>query len=134
MTDEATIRLRVHPFRLHVVYSLVRGPAVFGYEIRGDDARAPTDALHAVDEDFGVLVPQRVREEVGRVWQERCEFCERCVEEGYLECAYGEGGGDVDSAAHGREDVGDAQRGEGSGTLCDIDVRDVEVWEDLGQF
>jgi hypothetical protein len=40
----------------------------------------------------------------------------------------------VDGAAHGGEDVGDAQRGEGGVALCDVDVRDVEVWEDLRQF
>lgn len=87
MTDEATIRLRVHPFRLDVVHSLVRRPPVPSYEVRRDDARAPAHALHAMNEHFGVLVSQRVREEVGRVRQEGGEFCERRVEQGHLEFA-----------------------------------------------
>jgi len=40
----------------------------------------------------------------------------------------------VDGATHGGENVGDAQRGEGGVALCDIDVGDVEVWEDLREF
>jgi hypothetical protein len=89
LADEATIWLRVHPFRLNVVHSLVCRPTVSGYEVRRDDARAPADALYAMNEHFGVLVPQRVREEVRRVRQECREFCERRVEEGYLEFADG---------------------------------------------
>lgn len=135
MTDEATIRLRIHPLRLHVVHSLARSPPVPGYEVGGDYARTPADTLDAVNQDFGVLVPQRVREEVRRVRQERREFCKRRVEEGYLEFAdVGQAGGDVDAAAHGGEDVGDAQGGERGVALCDIDVRDVEVGEDFGQL
>ena len=134
LADEATIRLRVHPFGLHVVHSLVRRPAVSGNEIRRNDACASADALHAMNEDFGVLVAQRVREEVRRIRQECREFCERRVEQGDLEFADGEGGGDVDGAAHSGENVGDAQRGEGGLALCDVDVRDVEVGEDLRQF
>lgn len=40
----------------------------------------------------------------------------------------------MDSATHGGEDVGDAQGGKGGMTLCDIDIRDVEVGEDLRQL
>lgn len=40
----------------------------------------------------------------------------------------------MDGAAHGRENVGDAQRGEGGVALCNVDVRDVEVGEDLRQL
>ena len=40
----------------------------------------------------------------------------------------------MDGATHGGEDVGDAQRGEGGVALCDVDVRDVEVGEDLCQL
>ena len=47
---------------------------------------------------------------------------------------YWEGRGYVDGATHCGEDVGDAQRGEGGVALCDIDVRDIEVGEDLRQF
>jgi len=134
LADEATIRLRIHPLRLHVVHSLIPRPAVPGYEVGGDDACASADTLHAVDEDFGVLVPQRVGQEVCRVRQERREFRERRVEQGYLEFADGEVWRDVDGAAHGGEDVGDAERGECGVAFCDIDVGDVEVWEDLGQL
>ena len=75
-----------------------------------------------MDENFGVLVPQRVSEEFCGVWEESGEFCKRGVEEGYLQFAYGEGGGYVDGATHGGEDVGDAQGGEGGVALGDIDV------------
>ena len=64
-----------------------------------------------MNEHPGVLVPQRVGEEVCRVRQELGKLCKRRVEEGYLEFADGEGGWNVDGAAHGREDVGDAERG-----------------------
>ena len=40
----------------------------------------------------------------------------------------------MDGAAHGGEHVGDSEGGEGGLALCDIDVRDVEVWEDFRQF
>ena len=56
MTDEATIWLRVHAFGPNVVHSLVCRPPVLGYEVGRDDACAPADALHAMDEHFGVLV------------------------------------------------------------------------------
>jgi len=81
---------------------------VSGNKVRRDDACASADALHAMDEDFGVLVPQRVREEVRRARQECREFCERRVEEGDLEFSDGEGSRDVHGAAHSGENVGDA--------------------------
>ena len=40
----------------------------------------------------------------------------------------------MDGATHSGENVGDTQRGEGGVALCDIDVRDIEVGEDLRQL
>lgn len=103
---------------LDVLDGLLGGPSEVRDEEAAHDAAAATDALCAVDDDAGVGVPERVGEEGGGGGQEARELREGAVLERELEVLEMDAFWEEDAAAHGADDVGDAEGDEGGGAFC----------------
>jgi len=130
LLHEPKVRFGSPPPRLYKLHRLRGRPPKLGDQVRGDDARGPADALDAVDEHARVRVGQCAAQKGGRVWEVGGELGEREVVEGVLGAV--DGGGEGDVAAHGGEDVGDAEACECGWVFGKGEVGDVEMGHDLG--
>ena len=118
---EALVRVRAAAELLHARDGRDWGEPRRRHEVRGDDGRAPADALHAVHEHSRVRIAECVRDPGGRPREVGRELDERVVLDGYLEPLerlvwreVGEkgGGGERDVPVHHAEDVRDPEGGE----------------------
>ena len=117
-----------------MLYRLARRPPALGDQVRRDDRRRPAHALDTVHEHARVRVGQRGPQPRRRLRQVRRELAKRSVLERKLGAVGRPGeGGERDEAAHGREDVGDAEAGECARVFGKGEVGDVEAGEDLGR-
>ena len=132
LLHEPKIRLRSPPSRLDKLHRLCRRPPKLSNQIRRNDRRASADALDTVYEDARVWVCQCPTEKSGRVREVGGEFAKGEVVEGVLGAVELGVCGLGDEAAHGREDVGDAETGEGCWVLCKGEVGHVETGHDFG--
>ena len=118
---EALVRVRAVAELLHALDGVDGRHPLRRHEVRGDDGRAPADALHTVHEHPRVRIAERVHDpgrrprEVGRELDERVVLdrdlpaLERLV---WREVGEVGGGGERDVPGHHTEDVRDAQCGE----------------------
>ena len=134
LLHEPEIRLRCPPSRLDVLHRLPRRPPKLSDQISSDDGGGPAYALDAVHEHARVRVHERPAQKRRRVREVGGELAEREVVERVLDAVDGEGGvgWDGDEAAHGGQDVGDAEAGEGCWVLSKGEVGDIETGHNFG--
>ena len=109
-----------------------RGHAILRNEVRAHDARAPADALAAVDEHAGGGVAERVGDERGRGGEMGDELRKGEIVERDLGVVQRELGREGDEARHDGEDVGDREGGEHGRVLGHGEVGYEQSGQDLG--
>lgn len=133
LIHEPAVRRSGRPPRAHELKRLRGVQAMRGNEVPTHDSDGARRAHRAVHEHARIGAPaQRPRDVPRRAGEVRRELRKRRVVQRDLHCVRGECRWERDAPRHCGYNVRDAERGERSGVLGGLQVRDVDAREDLG--